>query len=241
MMFALLKKDFRFFRLPMLATLLLAAVTYLIGYILTFTPTRYYEPWSRRWVEAYTACAAIGLAITIVMAIAFAGTSIATERSDRTLDFLTMLPPRRWQVLLSKIAVAIPFLGFCTAVHFAILLIGYYQGANHIYQGTNDMSTWGISSEEFNHLMFVTELWGSGTIMACGVAWMFSTFLRSSVICTGIAIAVLVAVGATVGILADANRWSEDISAALWWSVSLPIGIATFVTGWFFYTCRVQP
>jgi ABC-type transport system involved in multi-copper enzyme maturation permease subunit len=234
MMLALLKKDFRFFRLPMLATLLLAAVTYLIGYILTFTPTRYYEPWSRRWMEAYITCAAVGLVITIVMAIAFAGTSIATERNDRTLDFLTMLPPRRWQVLLSKIAVAIPFLVLCAAIHYGILLVGIYLGSGHL-------SGWGSFGEEFNHLMFVTAVWGSGAIMACGVAWMFSTFLRSSVICTGIAIAVLVAVSATVGILADANRWSEDIVAALWWSVSLPIGIAAFTAGCFIFARRVQP
>jgi ABC-type transport system involved in multi-copper enzyme maturation permease subunit len=234
MMYALLKKDFRTFRLPMLATLLLAAVTYLIGYIITFTPTRYDEPWSQRWLEAYISCSAVALVTTIVMAIAFAGTSIATERSDRTLDFLTMLPPRRWQVLVSKIAIAAPFLILCAIAHFAILLFGCFQARTHL-------SGWGNFGDEFQRVMFVSALWASGALMACGVAWMFSTFLRSSVICTGIAIAVLVAVGATVGVLADANAWTEDFAGLVWCVVSLSTGIATFAGGSFHFVRRVQP
>jgi hypothetical protein len=137
-------------------------------------------------------------------------------------------------VLLSKIAVAIPFLVFCAAVHYGILLLGIYLGAGRL-------SGWGNFSDEFGNLLRVTLFWESATIMACGVAWMFSTFLRSSVICTGIAIAVLVAVGATVGVLADANRWTDSVACAVWCAVTLLIGITAFVGGSILYMRRVEP
>jgi hypothetical protein len=77
--------------------------------------------------------------------------------------------------------------------------------------------------------------------MACGVAWLFSICLRSAVISTGIAIATLVAVGATVGVIADANRWSDPVASAVWCAVTLPIGISAFVAGSILYMRRVQP
>jgi ABC-type transport system involved in multi-copper enzyme maturation permease subunit len=234
MMYALLKKDFRTFRLPMLATLLLAALTYLVGFLLTFAPARNDEPWNNRWIAAYTGCAAVGMVITIVMSIAFAGTGIASERTDRTLDFLTMLPPKRWQVLLSKLAVGTPFLALCFAIHFSILLIGFYMGSRRI-------PSWGNFDVEFQHLMLLVAVWGSGTLLATSVAWMFSTLLRSSVLCTGIAIAVLVIAAATVGYLSDANRWSDNFSAIIWCSLSLPIAVAAFASAWFIFESRVQP
>ena len=228
----LMKKDWRAYRPITLATFILSTLPYVIYFSLTLVPDpRSPSPWT---LAIYMPCATIGLMLTAVMAVTFAGTSIAAERRDRTLDFLNMLPPKRWQILLSKLAIAIPFLALCIAVHAAVLIGG-------LYQVWSNFPTGNFFSAQVIQYLIVTGLCACGTIMAFGIAWLLSTFLSSPVVSTWVAIAAAVATAAVVGQLDYMGGWSDAYTNIFWCGISLSVGVGSFIGGCVHYLRRVEP
>ncbi len=234
MLFTLMRKDWRCYRAVVLATLIGGAIPYVIGSVLVLVPDPVQRgPLFQRWIENIVICAMIGALICVAITVAFAGSSIAAERNDRTLDFLTMLPPPRWIVLLSKLLVAIPFLIACTVVHMVVLLPAAYEAVK--------LSGLGNFSGQFADSLLPAWVLLCATAMVAGIAWMLSAFLKSSAIATTIASAIVVVVATVVGNVSEIERWSNPYVGTVWTLVTLTVAAGTFVGGTIHFVRRVAP
>lgn len=124
-MLPLLRKDWRLFRAPLIASMVALLMAYAGGW--EEVSTVRYATLGWRWGHAIHLGAEYGLYATAVMAAVFAGVSFAAERKERWADFLAMLPPTPGRVLLSKLLVAGACLGTMALLNVAIIAGCWWQ------------------------------------------------------------------------------------------------------------------
>jgi hypothetical protein len=84
----LIAKDWRLYRVHLIALLVTSAGCYALGLMGAFY--RLPDPYGPR--DSFYAASIIAANLTALLAAAFGGMAIAGERSDRTADFLSLLP-----------------------------------------------------------------------------------------------------------------------------------------------------
>ncbi len=225
-MLTLMKKDWRVFRSAVIATVTLGAIPYLVIFAASFVPDHYHTAWQKQFLDALSGAAVCSIMIIGVLAGAFASSAFAAERNDRSADFLLLLPPRRWEILLSKLAVTLPWIILWFVVH-AICICAVHAMQDH--------------PNDYHDAFEATEDFMCGVAMLFGMAWMLSTFLKNPVLSFFIPIAAVGALGAFVGITVNLLEWNDATGTTFWGTLSLPIGIACFIGGCIHYLRRVQP
>ena len=114
---ALLAKDWRLFRVPTIALVLVAVGCYLLG-----GAAALHEHLENAGHDSLFAGTVFAAVFTALVASAFGGAAIAGERSDRTADFIALLPVTRRQIILSKWLVSGFVLGTWAAAHVAVAI-----------------------------------------------------------------------------------------------------------------------
>jgi ABC-type transport system involved in multi-copper enzyme maturation permease subunit len=221
---ALLAKDWRFFRVPLIALILVGVGCYLIA-LTAMSETRS----KAEVVDSLADWAVVACNLTALLAAAFGGVSIAGERSDRTSDFIALLPVARKQIILSKWTVSVLMLGGCALIH---LMLARSFGTALYEAQRRSRAPWTI----------VTVVWIAFTTSFFGIAWLLSTFTRSGPISACVSIAITVA-GLVLAVVYLQGHDRADYLEVLRHVVLPPlaIGLASLIAGTSYYLRRVEP
>ena len=225
-MIALLKKDWRVYRMATIGSLLIVLTIYVIAGLTLLGNDRPIR--STDVVETFFGAGTIGLFVSAILTGMYGSGAFTLERRDRSADFLAMMPTTRGRIIASKAFVAIG----CSLVIWLINLCELWL-----------VIPWELTKSVGNpheFLMAVTIVAGS-SVMFFGIAWLLSTFLNSAAISFGIAITIV------LGSLTLIETWrhrhvfndatAEHIDCVLTFSV----GIVCFIAGVIYYLRRVEP
>jgi hypothetical protein len=227
----LLAKDWRLYRPQMISLLVLAAACYLI---VAITGADYYRKGSK-WARVIDTGAITSIFSTAVVASAFGGAAIASERADQSCNFIGVLPVTRQQIMLSKWLISFFAIGGAVLFHAgAMKLAAWGAGWPKVWPW------WPFEWREYAPVELDEKdvaFWGGLAISLFGVAWLVSTFTRSAAICSAVSTAVTA--GATMVFLFKASRRGyvlDTDSVLLFW-----IGVSAMAAGAIYYSRRVSP
>jgi ABC-type transport system involved in multi-copper enzyme maturation permease subunit len=226
-MLALLAKDWRLFRAPMVALIVVGAACYLIALANTLYPQTDHDA-----LESLFTAAVVSIELTGLLAAAYGGVAIAGERADRTADFLGLLPVSRMQIILSKWMVSLLMIGLCAAFHLLVLGLCLLARSN-IHPGN-------VGPRQVQWATAL-PLWIGFTTSLFGIAWLLSTFLRSGPISACVSIATTIALFAMVALRLDAGHYSEQQVPLVLGSLSLAAGLLSMFGGAIYYLRRIAP
>ncbi len=181
--------------------------------------------WSARLLDA----SFFSLVLSQLTLAVLAGNSIASERADRSAEFLACLPPSRLQILASKLLLVLLAAGAIWAVHLSI--------TDWIVPtlGTSVANSW--------------EQWGprstfvAGTVMLFGASWLGSAVLNSPASATILGIAVALVGGPLLaqGVWALFTSGAREALPSCGMIVGLSVGLLCFLSGSACFLCRVEP
>lgn len=223
----LVRKDWRVFRAPVIATLLVGTVPYVIDALVSpvargdlFTAA---IRSSKNVAHVVGDSAMLAVVLTTLLAAAYGGAAFAAERRERSADFLALLPANRLAIAASKAFVALVCLTFAVAVHLAA-----WSWADRVmaFRGEHLFDTRTIAAVV------------ATAAMLFGLAWCLSAALTSAAISAMAAagLAVLVSVG-----LGEAGALDGPNATAVWNAVAAITGTAAFIGGTICFCRRVAP
>ena len=224
----LIWKDYRLNR----SLLILGATTlvglYVAGFAIEVSHTWPAMPPPKVFADALFSYGHLALGLTPFLTALLGGNAIACERAERSAHFLAYLPPAKWQILASKLIVALVATGFFWGV---ILLLTY---------GIAPL----ISSKPINFLNSMSgSPWGvvSGCILTFGVGWLGSACLESATIPAILALAAPFMFG--LGLYAIAAMFAVSRFELMEWSgiAGFGCGACAFAAGTWCYLRRVEP
>ena len=236
MMTTLLRKDWRVYRTAVVGSAVLSAAPYPVLALAEWLhPSTHYDgDRARAYVDLMGAASGCGLLLTFLMAAVYGGAAFAAERREGSADFLAMLPVSRGRVALSKLAVSLACLALMTAVHLAALAACVTWMRSRGYADAR---------EDFARACLATLL----GVMPFGVAWLLSSFTRSTAIaaCTAIAVALtsLILVSTWLRDWYHAYRggdaqWHIFLAADVF---AVTVGLLCVAAGTVIYVRRVAP
>ena len=228
---SLLIKDWRQARLPVMELLIIGVSCYLLPVLADWNSVH-------RETELFDLLfkgAISGLYVTALTAAAVAGIAIAGERSDRTAEFVAMLPVSRTQICLSKWAVAVVVLGSSAMFHAAAALaIETHDVTHHIKSSlTHELSR----DQAINYSL----VWFGVILSLFGVAWFLGSFLRSAVISTCVSIGVTLGSILALTIYFDSRGPLGESGFQGVQLLTASMGVAGLIGGTVVYLRRVRP
>jgi len=168
------------------------------------------------------------LVASLLTVVALAGNAIASERVDRSAEFLAYLPPTRRQILASKFSVAF---GACAAVWLINLALIY------VVAPWLPSVPWAFRAGKVSELPIIAAI----AVLLFGAAWLGSALLDSSAFATAIGLLAPMLLGAVLFCIS----WSREpapFDAAWWFNRLAPVlGIACFALGTWYFLRRVEP
>jgi ABC-type transport system involved in multi-copper enzyme maturation permease subunit len=182
----------------------------------------------RPWSELLVHTTPFGLAIQLLTMAMLGGNAVASERADRSAEFLAYLPPSRWAIITSKAIFAISVGLFIWGVSLAIIyVVAPAIGA--------------VTAELIDFRDSTVPVLAATSVLLFGAAWFGSTFLPSHTLATGFGIVLPIALLCSL--------WSAEYFLELrgfdvgWWyrTLCIPLGVAFFAAGVVYYTRRVEP
>jgi ABC-type transport system involved in multi-copper enzyme maturation permease subunit len=228
-MTALLWKDYRLNR-----GVLLLGIALLLGPYAAAFPLALYDHWpslppAGEWSALLQAASFFSLALSQLTLALLAGNSIASERADRSAEFLACLPPSRPQVLACKFLLALLAAGVIWAVNLSVAeLVVRTLGAPR--DGSWDQ-------------VAPRSLLAAGTVMMFGASWLGSAVLNSPASATILGITVAAVGGPLLAQAAWALFASGAREALPSWGmvVGLTTGALCFLSGSACFLRRVEP
>lgn len=230
-MCALAAKDWRLFRVPVFALLIVSGGTYLLALIGALEPP---DGWAQHYRAMYAMNELVlgslaALALTSLLAAAFGGMAVARERRERTSDFLALLPVTRGQIVFSKLLVSALVLCACAVFHEIVIL------ALCLFQSGQLLSSWATFA------LISSVVWLGFTVCFFGLGWQFSTFSTSGAISSSAAIAVTLVSAALVANFVDPHIRLDREAKLILAAVAFSIGIASTIAGVVYYLRRIAP
>lgn len=118
----LLYKDYLLLRVCLRISLLSSVLMYPVGFVLVYWFTETYMDESKQQpisqlLLTLSGVSGYGMVLTCLFSAIIAASTIASERSDRSSEFLACLPPTRWQSLQSKLLLLTFAVVFMLVVH----------------------------------------------------------------------------------------------------------------------------
>ncbi len=227
---ALLWKDYRVNRLPLLAGLFFF-VTPIAALVLInlWAEHRYGGPYYA-WATALTMGPFFGLTCSLITLAMLGGTAFACERADRSAEFLAPLPVNRKHVIISKAVIAAgPGILIWACGLLLIMVVAPRTIGNDPDLGES------IVDARHRLLPILVAL----SISMFGSAWLGSSFLPSHAIATGLSFGFPILV---FGILRAIEFGLEEYEFTIRWlpTVLVVLGIAGFLGGIIIYVRRLN-
>jgi ABC-type transport system involved in multi-copper enzyme maturation permease subunit len=226
MMRKLLWKDYRLNRqlLVLCAAILLAI--YAVGAITEISATWPSLPAARQWGHMFASYGVVALYSATFISALLAGNAIASERADRTANFLAYLPPTKSRILFSKFVIAA---GATTAV-WAWAVVSVYRIARGLGVEGPD-----ITGQVSPRLAALT------CVLTFGVGWLASARFETAVmpVITAFASPVVVSFALlAVSVILGIPRFEvfEWYGAVCAW-----VGLVAFAAGTWIYLRRMEP
>jgi ABC-type transport system involved in multi-copper enzyme maturation permease subunit len=232
---ALLRKDWRLVRVPFYGLAAMTAMGYLVSGAAFLWNKHdaaskgvHYSP--SFFTDYLPAGAGIGMFLTTLLAAAFGGAAFAQERREHWADFLANMPVKRWRIVVSKLSVALA----------CLLLFWAFNGAVEavcLAHGWGESPGIGVPQPQLISKNVFVVLVGAG---AFGLAWLFSTFLKSDAIATCMALAAEAVACGMFFTLSYLTRGSElaDHTLAI---AFVAVPAITIIAGSIYYARRVAP
>lgn len=243
MLATLLRKDWRLNRPVVIGSVAMSVVPYVVALLLQWIYPPHRGNTQTTYLEVGVMTAMFCLAITVVMASAYGGVAFAAERRDRTAEFLALLPVRRSQIVVSKLAVAFACVAAMWTFHTAIIgVCGYLVAPT----GDHRAAFGDVFDDAFTICIPVI-------LLSFGIAWLMSSFLQGPSLAAGLSLgATALILFVTCVVTAKAvDTWSalEDrttldnspyVRSAVQ-SVGVGVGVLSVCVGAGVYVRRVRP
>jgi hypothetical protein len=228
-MTALLWKDYRLNR-----GVLLLGMALLLGPYATVLAGALHDHWPSwpprgEWPALLQMASFFSLVLSQLTLGLLAGNSIASERADRSAEFLAYLPPSRLEILASKLLLALLTAGVIWAVNLS--MTEWVIPA----LGTPLDSSWDRLSPR--------SLLAASTVMIFGVGWLGSALLGSPASATSLGLGVPLVAGSLLAQAAAALFGSGAREDLPFWAtlVCLTVGSLCFLSGSVSFLRRVEP
>lgn len=231
MLSALIWKDIRVNRLPLMLTAGLTIGSYMVVTIMVnMDPSAAEQSWQRLVISVLAFGSVVSHGTSQLSLTVLAGNLIAVERVDRSAEFLVYLPASRRMVLGAK-----ALLLAAVAVGLLLLHVGGMQIAVFSGLPPSDPDT-----------SFVMMILGISSVGFCGagVGWLASCTLNSNSMATLLAITapILAPTVIQLSLLAfDEPLLSPDSGRAIMVAAWVAIGLAGFLWGTRHFLHRVEP
>jgi hypothetical protein len=232
-MIALLKKDWRLYRAPIVGGIIIVLLPYFIGAIVFFVSVRENPAdFGRSWILGIlSSVSGVALCVTVLIGAIFGGVAFAQERRERWAEFLSILPARRHHIVLSKIVLSVGFIGALWAINTAVYFAA--TSASLKFSGVSQIAPSDVLS---------LALAGTACVMAFGVAWSASSGLSSPAIAVGISVAAtVVSLIWPTFIPRDLLTMSDEhlLRIMIVWTAA--VGMACTIGGTAYFMRRVEP
>jgi ABC-type transport system involved in multi-copper enzyme maturation permease subunit len=229
----LLWKDYRINRLIIITGIVLLLVPHLIGLYATCREAIIGHPESGKWLHNLGISSMFSLMVSQLTVALIGGNAIASERVDRSAEFLHTLPFTRKKILVSKLLLAL----IVTAVIWLnALIIGCLLWATH--EGAHNVRP----DDTARLLQGGINIAATGLTMFC-VGWFLSSLLSSPTIAAsgGLIAPLAVVFGILfVGYLFEIQDFDKIIEP--WYrGICLTIAPACFAIGTWHYLRSVEP
>jgi ABC-type transport system involved in multi-copper enzyme maturation permease subunit len=179
----------------------------------------------KEWPDLFVVAATLSLVLELATAVLLGGCAFASERADRTAEFMAYMPVSRGRIVASKALLALAVFAF----------IGIW-----------DIGTV-FSLERWHNLEEGNSIWKPISVFAAiswcmfGSAWFASSISRSHGLSAAVGILVPIGCAGAMMSLTKLMGWSEN-----WLDRGMPIilaalGTAGFVAGVRYYLWRVEP
>ena len=218
MLRALLWKDFRQHGKFLIASVALLLIPYVIAVVFLIANQMREYP-VEEWIRFFSAASLANVFLAIVLVAFIAGDTFAGERADRSAEFTAYLPIDRKTAVLSKLITA---LGVCVVLLAAMLVIAWLLTPSD------------ISPDD-------AGLFLSTAIPLFGVAWLFSSFLRTPAMAAAVGIAFPVGLGFTCLFFSELESMQKTDMGTVFLVVSIAVGLSCFAAGVVHYIRRVEP
>ena len=180
-----------------------------------------------RWPYGLLPATLVSLGLSLLTLVTLAGNSIASERADRSAEFLAYLPPSRAAILASKVLVVLSPIALVWAVD--LLLAWLMTPATGPAPG-------GVGSVRETVLSLAPA-----AVMLFGAAMLGSAVLDSPAIATSLGIGATMGVIFALAFIGSMSGWSEEELKRHATTAFVTIGIACFAMGCVCYLRRVGP
>jgi len=221
---ALFWKDVRINRLPLLVGMVFLVAPYVVIALIPDADSRM-SFWSRVLMTG----GSLGFAGVYITMALLGGNIIATERADRSAEFLAYLPPSKRQILMSK---GVLLIGA------AAIMIGWNLTAVGLGVVLSDVE-WAGKSRELTEALGAVAALG---IAAAGTGWCASSMLSSSggPVGLGLLLPLVVVIGTRV--FNYALGWpTDDWLVRTMFAGCVLTGVLLFIVGCVYYLRRVEP
>ena len=186
--------------------------------------------WRKAWVAGDIADAfLISIVLSYFTMALLGGNAIASERTDRSSEFLACLPVSRWQIILSKLLLPVVVVLTIWVVNLAVLSTALYSAAIHNANRTDPV--------------FITTC-AFASFCAFSVAWLMSALQNSPTFAIGAGLLIPWATAMLIywgGWLIGSPYFESDQNTPTLVGITFTLGAACFVGGTWYYLRRVEP
>jgi ABC-type transport system involved in multi-copper enzyme maturation permease subunit len=181
------------------------------------------------WGEALTLTNLASLTFSQLLVGALAANAIASERADRSAEFLFSLPPTRAEILTSKLIVALGLAVGLWLVHLVMLevIVPIVSNSPLLHR---------------QHQSATYQMVFSASLCLFGGSWLGSSLLKSAAYSLLIGIALVGAAGGAILNfqillkLPDSQALEDAYKGSF-----LVLGVAAFIAGTVYFLRRVEP
>ncbi len=221
---ALFWKDVRINRFPLIVVAVFLIVPYAIMAAIPFETGMSY--WPRLFIQG----SAFGFAGCYISLALLGGCIIATERADRSAEFLAYLPPSKRQILTSK---------GILLVGTAVVMTGWNLTATALGLALMDPSEMPGTSAEMMGAMAGFATIG---IAAAGTGWFASSMFASTGGPVGLALLLPIVISIMLSASSSLLGWpNEDWLQHAIFIACGTLGVTLFILGCVNYLRRVEP
>jgi hypothetical protein len=180
---------------------------------------------AQSWVEMLLGVSAATLVFSQLLIGALGANAAATERGDRSAEFLFYLPVTRRQMLASKLLVALAIALAIWLWHLFVLEIVCPALSN------------ALPSRQLPN----AAVFASG-VSLFGVAWLASSFLKSNSYSLLASLILFASIGAAFFNSVEFWHWPAPKTREVWFvGIHLVLGLVGYSAGTWYFTRRVEP
>jgi ABC-type transport system involved in multi-copper enzyme maturation permease subunit len=182
------------------------------------------------WAEMWLMTAQISCAISLITVALLGGNAVASERVERSGEFLAYLPPTRAAVVISKAGLAL-------AAILAIWLVNVVV-AYAVVPLAAPMPTEGQAGSPN---MLPLWLLAATTAAVFGCAWLASTMVQGPGLAAGTGILLPAAIAMSILAIDQFHDLGAELAGRVYLVAAWLAGLACFVGGTLYYLRRIDP